>query len=63
MAFAGSKTIPTLTADICDVYERPAAASAMLDNRIKCAEEAQRSWSAVRFPIQHSTERRTFSSE
>lgn len=37
---AGSKTIPTLTANVCNIYERPAAASAMLDKRIKYAEDA-----------------------
>lgn len=37
---AGSKTIPTLTANFCDIYERPAKASAMLDKRIKYAEDA-----------------------
>jgi hypothetical protein len=37
---SGEKTIPTLTANFCDIYERPASASAMLDNRIKYAEDA-----------------------
>jgi hypothetical protein len=37
---AGAKTIPTLTANICAQYERPAAASAMLNQRIKYAEDA-----------------------
>lgn len=36
----GQKKIATLTANFCDIYERPAQASAMLDKRIQYADDA-----------------------
>lgn len=36
----GAKPLETLTADICDIYERPSVAGRVLDYRIKFAREA-----------------------
>jgi hypothetical protein len=43
----GTKPLATLTANICDQYERPAAASAMLDARIKYATTFMAAWPPV----------------
>lgn len=41
---AGTKSLTTLTANICDQYERPAAESAALDARIKYATDFMAVW-------------------
>lgn len=40
----GTKSLATLTANICDQYEKPAAASAALDARIKYASDFMTTW-------------------
>lgn len=43
----GTKSLATLTANICDQFERPAAAYAMLDARIKYAADFLNVWTTV----------------
>jgi hypothetical protein len=44
---AGTKSLATLTANICDIYEVPAAASAALDQRIAYATAFLAAWPIV----------------
>jgi len=47
---AGTKSIETLTANICDVYERPSAAGRVLDTRIGYATAFMKAWTGVEEP-------------
>lgn len=47
---AGTKSVATLTANICDIFERPAAASAMLDKRIGYATDFLKAWAGEPAP-------------
>ena len=47
---AGTKSLETLTADICDLYERPSAAGRVLDTRIGFAVAFLRAWTGEEAP-------------
>jgi len=47
---AGTKSLETLTADICDLYERPSAAGRVLDTRIGFAAAFLKAWAGEEPP-------------